>query len=41
MNVTKWGSLDGINKVGKIIKTGLLGVNLIIIINYALENLTC
>ena len=41
MNTTVWGGVEGAEKVGKIVKTGLSGADVIIGTSHALEDFSC
>lgn len=41
VNATLWGGLDSAEKVGKIVKTGLSGADVVIGTSHALEDLAC
>ena len=41
INTTIWGGVEGTEKVGKIVKTGLSGADAIIGTSHALEDLSC
>jgi hypothetical protein len=41
INATVWGGVEGAEKVGKIVKTGLSGADVVIGTSHALEDFTC
>jgi hypothetical protein len=41
IHTTIWGGVEGAQKVGKIVKTGLSGADIVIGTNHALEDLAC
>jgi len=41
INATVWGGVEGADKVGKIVKTGLSGADVVIGTSHALEDLGC
>lgn len=41
INTTVWGGVEGADKVGKIVKTGLSGADVVIGTSHALEDLGC
>ena len=41
LNATVWGGVEGAEKVGKIVKTGLSGADVVIGTSHALEDLGC
>lgn len=41
INTTVWGGVEGAEKVGKIVKTGLSGADVVIGTSHALEDFTC
>jgi len=41
VNATVWGGLEGAEKVGKIVKTGLSGADVVIGTSHALEDFAC
>lgn len=41
INATVWGGVEGADKVGKIVKTGLSGADIVIGTSHAIEDLGC
>ena len=41
LNATVWGGVEGADKVGKIVKTGISGADVVIGTSYALEDFSC
>lgn len=41
INATVWGGVEGAEKVGKIVKTGLSGADVVIGTSHALEDISC
>ena len=41
LNATVWGGIDGAEKVGKIVKTGISGADVVIGTSHALEDFAC
>lgn len=40
-NATVWGGVEGVEKVGKIVKTGLSGADVVIGTSHAIEDFAC
>ena len=41
VNATVWGGVEGADKVGKIVKTGISGADVVIGASHALEDFSC